>query len=816
MADYRIEPAFAETTTQRLLHEYYDSDGARQAAFDVQVYRGETVELRLTLYTSGAAADLSGMDSFKIAGKDPDALDGVNFLFESTDTTTSTWTDKALGLLGFTIDMNTAEIDTFLASLTKSVTIDVIETDAAGDEVLLLVHDFIFLIPDVITGNEGNLIGITPSNFSDVREETAHGFAVGTVYRHDGSNYIKAQANSKTGSHAVGIVRAVPSVNTFRGTYFGPITGLSGLTPGALYYVSAATPGALTTTEPAGDGEWSAPVLLAISATEGVVNPYRPSTWITDANGDLSTAQDVAITGALTYPSQVSAFTDLSDTPAALAAQALKVLRVNAGSDAIEFFTLSLVTTLLGLTDAPSTYASQALKYLRVNAGEDAVEFAVLTLVTTLLGLTDTPASYSGQALKVLRVNAGETAGEFAVVSQLDAADGSPTAVISADASGNLVIAQAAAGRLATGGLGNQGQVALGAHLDQHDWLLKRDVDGGSSYNEDGAVLALQRDVTNVGAESGDFLRFLNAAGTALAKVDKNGAATLNGGWKVPVSVKLFETDDDHNYTKYKLVLREAVDGDDVMSIQSGAGGVMIGGTWARLDAPDDGLGVEGELKLGGALNHDGATAGFFATAPAAQPAKASYNNWEAPSDLADALAALGLVDAGGGAAKASRQLAQSGTLGGNQTNIDITSLDINTDGRYLLELQLEHAGGAIGDANLGVYFEADYTATNYDACMTSSDNGGVASAASNDSNWGYLEDGAQVTAVLEIWRDIKGNPVVAARAFGFEGSSNLQDTRTFVRKQGAETNITSVRIASDVASALKTGSKWFLWKVAA
>ena len=227
-------------------------------------------------------------------------------------------------------------------------------------------------------------------------------------------------------------------------------------------------------------------------------------------------------------------------------------------------------------------------------------------------------------------------------------------------------------------------------------------------------------------------------------------------------------------------------------------------------------LSITGGMTIASALNHDGATAGFFAKTPAAQPAKASYNNWEAPSDIADALAALGLVDVGGGAAKASRQLVQSGTLGGDQTNIDISSLDINTDGRYLLELQLEHAGGAIGDANLSVYFEADYTATNYDACMTASDNGSVGSATSNDSTWGYLEDSAQVTAVLEIWRDIKGNPVVAARAFGFEGASNLQDTRTFVRKQGTETNITSARIASDVASALKTGSKWFLWKVAA
>lgn len=49
------------------------------------------------------------------------------------------------------------------------------------------------------------------------------------------------------------------------------------LIPGQYYFASAATPGLLTVTEPVNPGEFSNPLLFALSATEGLVLPFRPS-----------------------------------------------------------------------------------------------------------------------------------------------------------------------------------------------------------------------------------------------------------------------------------------------------------------------------------------------------------------------------------------------------------------------------------------------------------------------------------------------------------------------------------------------------------
>ncbi len=73
-------------------------------------------------------------------------------------------------------------------------------------------------------------------------------------------------------------------------------------------------------------------------------------------------------------------------------------------------------------------------------------------------------------------------------------------------------------------GLGVLGQITLTAHLDGDGILFKRDVDGvAGTYNEAGSVLVIQRDVTNPGSENGNFLEMQNAAGTPLAKFDKDG-----------------------------------------------------------------------------------------------------------------------------------------------------------------------------------------------------------------------------------------------------------------------------------------------------
>lgn len=109
-------------------------------------------------------------------------------------------------------------------------------------------------------------------------EETGHGFAVGDVVRFDGTNYVKAQADSASNSaNTLGIVSTIVDANYFQLATTGYLDGLSGLTPGYTYFLSDITEGALTATEPSAVGTVSKPMLIAVETTAGFVFNFRTS-----------------------------------------------------------------------------------------------------------------------------------------------------------------------------------------------------------------------------------------------------------------------------------------------------------------------------------------------------------------------------------------------------------------------------------------------------------------------------------------------------------------------------------------------------------
>lgn len=105
--------------------------------------------------------------------------------------------------------------------------------------------------------------------------QTTHGFSVGDIVRHNGTSYTEAQADSVANAEAVGIVSAVDDVDNFTLTMSGYIDTLSSLTAGDAYFLSEATAGLLTATEPTGTGEISKPILITISTTAGYVFNMR-------------------------------------------------------------------------------------------------------------------------------------------------------------------------------------------------------------------------------------------------------------------------------------------------------------------------------------------------------------------------------------------------------------------------------------------------------------------------------------------------------------------------------------------------------------
>ena len=122
-----------------------------------------------------------------------------------------------------------------------------------------------------LSGGAGGAGGGT----ADVISQVAHGFAVGDALYLSGSTYTKAIATAANTAEVVGVVSKVVSSDTFELTTSGEITGLSGLTPGGVYFLSSATAGLLTLTEPSVVGYVSLPIGVASSASSLYVAPKR-------------------------------------------------------------------------------------------------------------------------------------------------------------------------------------------------------------------------------------------------------------------------------------------------------------------------------------------------------------------------------------------------------------------------------------------------------------------------------------------------------------------------------------------------------------
>jgi hypothetical protein len=103
-----------------------------------------------------------------------------------------------------------------------------------------------------------------------VVSKTAHGLAVKNVVRHDGTNWVKSQADTAANAVVGGMVIAVLSPDVFvvamPGSY---VSGLSSLTAGSVHYLDETTAGAMTTTAPT----IQVPILLADTATSGIMLP---------------------------------------------------------------------------------------------------------------------------------------------------------------------------------------------------------------------------------------------------------------------------------------------------------------------------------------------------------------------------------------------------------------------------------------------------------------------------------------------------------------------------------------------------------------
>ncbi len=127
-----------------------------------------------------------------------------------------------------------------------------------------------------VNSAESGLEFTSQAEVSFLVNQTTHGFAVANVLKLTGTDtYAKAQADTEANQQVVGIVIEVVDANNFVIQTDGKVEGLSGLTGGTVFFLSEATAGLLTSTAPSADGEFTKPILVATSATSGVLVNFK-------------------------------------------------------------------------------------------------------------------------------------------------------------------------------------------------------------------------------------------------------------------------------------------------------------------------------------------------------------------------------------------------------------------------------------------------------------------------------------------------------------------------------------------------------------
>ena len=148
--------------------------------------------------------------------------------------------------------------------------------------------------------------GSSTGNTTDITQ-SSHGLAAKDAIRHNGSSWVKAQADDNS-TLALGIVTAVADSNTFTVAQAGRFTISShGLTVGQWYYLSSSSAGGLTATEPT----ISQPIVYVESASVIFVYPYRPTNLLLDGSSGVTPGDNTVTSAKIVDGTIVTA--DLAD-----------------------------------------------------------------------------------------------------------------------------------------------------------------------------------------------------------------------------------------------------------------------------------------------------------------------------------------------------------------------------------------------------------------------------------------------------------------------------------------------------------------------
>ena len=208
-------------------------------------------------------------------------------------------------------------------------------------------------------------IGGAGGSTTDITQ-SSHGFSAKDCIRHNGSSWVKAQANVAT-TLALGVVTEVADSNTFTVAQSGRFTISShGLTVGQWYYLDASTAGALTATEPS----ISQPLIYVESASVVFVFPYRPTQLLVNGGASVVPGDDTVTSAKIVDGTIVTA--DLADdavTTAKIADDAITSALI--ADDAVVTAAIAddAITSALIADDAVGADQIAAVSTIDINGG---------------------------------------------------------------------------------------------------------------------------------------------------------------------------------------------------------------------------------------------------------------------------------------------------------------------------------------------------------------------------------------------------------------------------------------------------------------
>ena len=269
--------------------------------------------------------------------------------------------------------------------------------------------------------NSGNWEIVSNSEGSrELVTQAGHGFAIKDVVYHTGSAYAKAQADTAAKAEVIGVVLGT-TTDKFVLAKTGKIT-VTGLTAGQ-YFLSDATAGLATQTEPTTIGSISKPLFCAVSTTEAQINIMR---GVTVGGVNATTSVSIASgTGPFTVQ-DLSAYTGgriegdviLAATTPLKGHYNIEFVKNGAANDyniSVTYtgdnpatFTITAAGLLRVTIGSPAGYSSCVFNY-QLNGPAVGATFPLSISAGLVLGRTDgaaVPAGYIGEIKESVRSSA--------------------------------------------------------------------------------------------------------------------------------------------------------------------------------------------------------------------------------------------------------------------------------------------------------------------------------------------------------------------------------------------------------------------------